>query len=143
MVNGILPLAEEFLMLEIKRVCEKALLTFGKFDLNIVALADFYRLPRLRASAVDCVGRNSCFRSLLNDETFKELEGSSKSWILEKRIRYVFGRLPNDIVKFLSHFHVDKSSLNKIKDPLAKQCDLNPGIVRNQSINQWIPGRTV
>ena len=129
MVKRILPLAEEFLMLGIKRVCEKALINFGNFDLKTVALADLYKLPRLRESALDYVGNNWGFFRLLNDKAFEELEGSSKSCILEKRIQYVFARLPNDIEKLISHFEEQSLSTNryKIKNILELQCELKPG----------------
>ena len=128
MVKRILPLAEEFLMLGMKRICEKALINFGNFDLKTVALADLYKLSRLRESALDYVGNNWGFFRLLNDKAFEELEGSSKSCILEKRIRYVFARLPNDIEKLISHF--EEQSLStiryKIRDILEQQCELKP-----------------
>ena len=139
MINRILPLAEEFLMLGIKRTCEKALLSYGKFDLNSVVLADCYNLPRLRESALEYIGNKYSFRSLLNDELFKKLEGSSKSQILEKRIRHVFGRLPRDVEQLLLDYERTNGKVNisKVKEKLVQVCTLEPHTLSTDKISSF------
>ena len=93
----------------IKRACEKHLLTRGTFNLRLIVLAETYKLLRLKKSAVKYVWKHLSFHEILDNEIFKTMEASTRSEILEKRIRDVFGRLPDDVGKLLSVFPEIKS----------------------------------
>ena len=120
-------------MLGIKRTCEKALLTKSDFDMSSIALAESYKLPRLKKRALSYVWSHFSFRQILNDRVFGTLEFSSKSRLLEKRIQHVFSRIPNDVEKVLLRYpkkdpnddDVRIIPVKAIKKILDEQCNLS------------------
>ena len=95
-----------------KRACEKHLLTRSTFDLRLIVLAETYKLLRLKKSAVKYVWKHLSFPEILDNEIFKTMEASTRSEILEKRIRDFFDRLPDDVGKLLSECPEIKSRSN-------------------------------
>ena len=83
-VQQLLPLAEEYQIVEVKKKCEKFLLTKpGSMELLVTAQA--YHLHQLMHKCVDAV-RHKSFTELQKDPAYKRLDADNLISILQLRV---------------------------------------------------------